>query len=99
MAVAELTRTMEISTPLGGDALMFHRMSTREALGRLSESELELLSRRGDIAFSDILGKNVTVRLELPDGERFFNGYVTRFARAGSRGRYFLYQASVRPWL
>src|SRR5215210_8016463 len=76
MAVTELTRVMEIATPLGPD-LEFHRMSLSEGLARLSEAEVELLSRRNDIAFSDMLSQNVTVKLELPNGERFFNGYVT----------------------
>jgi type VI secretion system secreted protein VgrG len=98
MAVTELTRVMEIATPLGPD-LEFHRMSLSEGLARLSEAEVELLSRRNDIAFSDMLSKNVTVKLELPKGERFFNGYVMRFAYAGMRGRHHLYRASVRPWL
>jgi type VI secretion system secreted protein VgrG len=98
MAVAELTRVMEIETPLGAD-LEFHRMTLSESLGRLSEAEVDLLSGRNDITFSDILSKNVTVRLELPEGDRFFNGYVTRFAYTGMRGRKHLYRASVRPWL
>src|SRR5687767_1012693 len=90
---------MEIATPLA-DKLLFHRMLAREELGRLSEYEIDLLSPRNDIAFSEILGENVTVSLELGGGgKRHFNGYVTRFSQAGMRGRYHLYHASVRPWL
>jgi type VI secretion system secreted protein VgrG len=90
---------MEITTPLGKD-LLFHRMVAREELGRLSEFEIDLLSPRKDIKFSEILSKNVTVRLELYNEEdRYFNGFVTRFSQVGMRGRYHLYHASVRPWL
>lgn len=92
-------RVMEIATPLGPDVLLFHRMNIREELGRISEFEIDLLSTRSDIKYSDILSKNVTVRIETSDGDRFFNGFVTRFAHTGTRGRYQQYHASVRPWL
>src|SRR6476620_2724743 len=92
-------RVMEIATPLGPDVLLFHRMNIREELGRISEFEIDLLSTRSDIKYSEILSKNVTVRIETSDGDRFFNGFVTRFAHTGTRGRYQQYHASVRPWL
>lgn len=95
-----MPRVMEIITPLGEDVLLFHRMNAREELSRLSEFQLALLSERSDINLDEIMGKNVTVKLELPDDKkRFFNGYVTRFAQIGTHGRYHLYHATVRPWL
>ncbi len=91
---------MSITTPLGGDALLFHRMHAREELSRLSEFQVDLLSSRGDIDVDKILGKNVTVKLELPSNQaRYFNGYVTRFSQTGMHGRYHAYHATVRPWL
>jgi type VI secretion system secreted protein VgrG len=90
---------MEIATPLGED-LLFHGMHAREELSRLSEYQIDLLSKKGDINLDDILGKIVTVKLALPDDSvRFFNGYVTRFAQGGKLGRYHRYSASVKPWL
>ena len=94
------TRVMEISTPLGRDVLLFNRMNALEELSRLSEYQIDLLSKRSDINLDEIMGKNVTIKLELPDGgTRFFNGYVTRFAQAGTQGSYYTYHATVRPWL
>ncbi|WP_342113457.1 type VI secretion system Vgr family protein [Pseudoduganella sp. OTU4001] len=91
---------MEIVTPLGDDVLLFHRMHAQEELSRLSEFELDLLSAQGDIDIDKILGKNVTVNLEVMGGAvRHFNGYVTRFAQVGTHGRYHAYRAMVRPWL
>jgi type VI secretion system secreted protein VgrG len=91
---------MEIITPLGKDGLLFHRMTAHEELSRLSEFEIDLLSEQGDIPPIKILGKNVTVKLELQDGNtRHFNGYVTRFQQTGLHGRYHAYRATVRPWL
>jgi type VI secretion system secreted protein VgrG len=90
---------MEIDTPLGDD-LLFHGMHAREELSRLSEYQLDLLSLKGDIDVDKVLGKNVTVKVALPDDEtRYFNGYVTRFSQGGTYGRYHRYSAIVRPWL
>jgi type VI secretion system secreted protein VgrG len=95
-----MPRMMEIVTPLGDDVLLFRGMSAREEMSRLFEYRLDLLSARDDISVDDILGKNVTIKLQLPDDTtRFFNGYVTRFAQGGMYGRYNRYVATVRPWL
>src|SRR5436190_14432329 len=95
-----MARAMEITTPLGPDVLLFHAMRVHEELGRLGSCQVELLSACGDIKVDDILGKNVTVKMALPDDSvRHFNGYVTRFAQGGACGRYHRYVADVRPWL
>ena len=89
---------MEITTPLEAD-LLFHGMHAREELSRLFEYQLDLLSPKVDVPPDDILGKNVTVKLALPDDTtRFFNGYVTRFAQGGQYGRFYRYSGIVRPW-
>jgi type VI secretion system secreted protein VgrG len=91
---------MEVTTPLGADVLLFHRMFAREEVSRLFEFQLDLLSEKGDINLDDVLGKTFTVKLELPnDKTRYFNGYVTRFSQVGMYGRYHSYQATLRPWL
>ena len=80
-----MPRVMEIVTPLGEDVLLFHGMSAREEMSRLFEYQLDLLSTKNDIKLDDILGKNVTIKLGLPDDKtRYFNGYVTRFAQGGT---------------
>ncbi|MBN9124961.1 MAG: hypothetical protein J0I60_09610 [Nitrosospira sp.] len=53
-----MARTFELTTPLGADALLFHRLSAREELSRLSDFQLDALSTRGDINVDDILGKD-----------------------------------------
>ena len=95
-----MPRVMEIVTPLGDDVLLFHGMSAREEMSRLFEYDLDLLSTKEDVNLDDILGKNVTIKLALPEDQtRFFNGYITRFAQGGVYGRYYRYVATVRPWL
>jgi type VI secretion system secreted protein VgrG len=95
-----MDRVMDIATPLGDGVLLFHGMRGQEELGRLSEYHLDLLSNDGEIDVDAILGKNVTIKLALPDDStRYFNGYVTRFAQGEQHGRYFQYTATVHPWL
>jgi type VI secretion system secreted protein VgrG len=100
MAELQAERAVEIFTPLGDDVLLFHRMTATEALGRLFQFELDLLSKDPNIKFEDLLGQNVTVRLELPqDKTRYFNGFVSRFSLSGSLGDLSAYTATVHPWL
>ena len=95
-----MARTMELTTPLGTDVLLFHGMHAREELSRVSEYQLDLLSELVDINPDEILGKNVTLAVTLPDEQtRYFNGFVTRFTQSGRYGRYHRYMAVVRPWL
>ena len=94
-----MARAMEITTPLGDD-LLFHGMHAREEMSRLSEIQLDLLSPKPDINLDEILGKNVTVKVALPDDStRYFNGFVSRFSAGGKHGRYHRYVAVVHPWL
>ncbi|NTV94546.1 MAG: type VI secretion system tip protein VgrG [Thiobacillus sp.] len=100
-------RLLEIDTPLGPDVFIVQRFSGNEGLGRLSEYQVSLVSKRKNIGAKDILGKSVTVRMDCGlRSQRFFNGYVTRFALLGEvsttaykDGLGFAYQMTVRPWL
>ncbi|MGN6525685.1 MAG: type VI secretion system Vgr family protein [Burkholderiaceae bacterium] len=81
-----MARMLDIMTKLGGGTFLVQRFSGREELGRMFEYQLELLSERADITAEQLLGSDATVSLELDDGtsQRYFNGYVTRFAVQGS---------------
>ena len=94
-----MTRAMEITTPLGPDVLLFHRMRARDELSRLSSWQASLLSQH-DIELDALLGKRVSVRVALGnDGVREFNGHVTRISQHGTLGRYHRYTATISPWL
>ena len=93
-------RTMSITTPLGGDVLLFNTMSVTEELGRLPRYDITVLSEKKDIDPDKLLGQHVTVHLELPDDSlRHYDAHVVRFALAGKRGRYYRYSMVARPWL
>ena len=100
MIPKQAARAIAISTPLGEDVLLFHRMTVKEELGRLFRYELDLLSKDPNIKFEKILGQNVTIRLTLPaNRKRYFNGYVSQFSQVGTHGIYHAYRAIVHPWL
>jgi type VI secretion system secreted protein VgrG len=91
---------MAIATPLGDDVLLLAQLSGREELGRLFEYTLELLSDESEINFEDLIGQNVTIRIEAPGGEtRYINGLVSRFVQTGFEPGAASYQAVVVPWL
>ena len=103
MAATQDNRNIQVSTELGPDVLLFHRMAGRDGLSELGEYHLDLLSETSDLAIDDVLGKPLSIKFDAgPDTVRELNGIVTRFVltgRAGRSGRYASYQATVRPWL
>jgi type VI secretion system secreted protein VgrG len=95
-------RDVAVKTALGDDVLLFKRMQCSEALGRLSEFRIELASEHSDIKIADVLGTDMTVSLDLPQGgKRYFHGIVTRFSYQGWRDGKPSYLAIVHPalWL
>ncbi|MGA8054090.1 MAG: type VI secretion system Vgr family protein, partial [Burkholderiales bacterium] len=95
-----MPRVMEMTTPFGDNVLLFHTMSATESMSRLFEYEIGALAAKNDLDPNKILGKTITVKLELPQGgPRCFNAHVTRFGMVGMVGRYYHYHLSARPWL
>ena len=89
-----------LKSPLPAKDLMFESMTASAGLSMLGEMQLGLLSEKADLKPEDLLGKPMTVSVALRDDKkRHFHGYVTRFGIGAHRGRFFVYQASVRPWL
>ncbi len=100
MPAIQRHRLITVTTPLGADALLFHRMTAKETLSRLYKYKVDFLSENNNIVFDDILGQNICVNLRLADNRtRHFNGFVSRFSQRGTRGEYHCYRAIVRPWL
>lgn len=97
----QATRHIAIETPLGEDALLLQSFSGHEEISRLFEYDLELLSEDYEINFDDIIGQNVTVRMELPEGgRRYLNGHISRFVQGVSKSPQFAqYRATMVPWL
>lgn len=79
-------RTLRIGTSLGDDVLLLTKFSGTESLSSLFSFDLQLVSEQNhQIVFKDVIGKNVTVSIELPDGEvRYFNGILSTFTQHSS---------------
>ena len=94
----------------GEDDLLIDEMSGHEELSRLFEFRLRLLSEQADIDPVRIIGKWAILRTETWDsrhmqGERHWNGYVSRFASAGrianpsnSQDILYVYECDIVPW-
>lgn len=96
----QVHREVSVTTALADDVLLFASMSGTEALGRLSEFRLRLLSTDGTIRIADVLGKPLGIALATGDDSvRHFNGIVTRFGSTGWRGDFACYEATLHPWL
>src|SRR5215208_815121 len=95
----QTSRQVAISTPLGEDVLLFRRATIIENLGRMFQIEVDVFTEEGSINFADIVGHNVTIRLEQQDGNpRYFNGYVSRIVYTGGSTRVGHYRLSLVPW-
>src|SRR5450759_279310 len=94
-------RLIAVDTPLGADRLLLRSFSGAEGLSKLFHFQLDMLSEDFNISFDDIVGQNVTVSVKLADGssERYFNGFVSRFAQLPGEDRLARYQADVVPWM
>ncbi len=97
MAVTQQNREIEIITPLGQDVLLLRDVNITEELGRLFTINVELASTK-NIALDDLLGQNISIRLNLGRGERYFNGYVSSISQAVDEGHYARYSATIKPW-
>ncbi|SAK50827.1 type VI secretion system Vgr family protein [Caballeronia ptereochthonis] len=97
--VATAQPLVSVDTPLSDDVRFLSLRASAE-LGRMPRCELTLVSKRADIDFSRILGKRVSVSLGVSKSKpRVFSGYVVGFRQTGMRGRNYVYEAAVRPWL
>jgi type VI secretion system secreted protein VgrG len=100
MTYTQENRLISVETPLGKDVLLLQGFTGREGISRLFHFQADLLSTNNAISFANIVGERVTIKVRLADGgERYFNGFVSRFAQSGSDERFTHYQMEVVPWL
>jgi type VI secretion system secreted protein VgrG len=101
MHYVQKERPIRIKTPLGADKLLLVGLGGLEGISRPFELDLDLLSEDGNIGFDAIIGKNVTITLDLQEGKRYWNGFVNRFILSSidQDSRLYHYRAQVVPWL
>ena len=93
-------RPLQLTTPLGEDALLLRGFHGREELSQPFRFTLDMLSKRADIKPNEIVGQDVTFSIDTVAGEtRHFHGYVSQMAYLGHGDRLEMYSATVVPWL
>jgi len=98
--LTQVGRNVRITTPLGPDALIPISFTGHESLSQPYLFTVELASENAAIASSSLLGKSVTLHVDLPDGGvRHINGLVRRFTSLGATGYVFRYRAELVPAL
>lgn len=99
----QATRKLAIDTPLGDDKLILQGFTLKEEISRPFSCELKLYSEDTELAFDDIIGQNVTLRLDQGEGQgtRYINGYVSTFTQGGAdeSDSAHIYWATIVPWL
>jgi type VI secretion system secreted protein VgrG len=95
----QASRALRIDTPLGSDTLLLRSFSGQEGVSQLFRFQLELLSENDSISFDSIVGKKVTVHLQILDSERGFNGFISRFSQGRRDENLTYYRAEMVPWL
>ena len=91
---------LNILSQSANDEFLLEHFSGSEALSKLYEFDLALLSHQSDVKLKSLIGSPATVEIELADGSyRHVNGYINRFSTQGSDGGYVRYAAVLGPWL
>ncbi|MGH8390950.1 MAG: contractile injection system protein, VgrG/Pvc8 family, partial [Pseudomonas sp.] len=68
MLFNQASRLAKITSPLGPDVLLLNEMGGGEELGRLFNFELQLTSLDANIDLNQLLGKPMSLNLQLADG-------------------------------
>ena len=91
---------LKVSTPLGPNKLLLRGFRGEEHISRLFQFTLEMVSEDNAIDFKAIVGKAVTVTLNLADNTtHHLNGIVGRFVQEETNLRVTRYYAEIHPWL
>jgi type VI secretion system secreted protein VgrG len=91
---------LKISTPLGPNKLLLSSFRGEEQISGLFQFTLEMVSEDNAIDFQAIVGKAVTVTLNLSNNaEHYINGIVGRFVQEETNLRLTRYFAEIHPWL
>jgi type VI secretion system secreted protein VgrG len=103
----QTNRSIQVSTPLGGDALLITGFQGTEQLSHLFSVELRLIaSNSTSIDFGQLIGNDMLVRIATTgEGEasqwRYFSGICARFSQGDRNEDFTSYYAELVPkvWL
>ncbi|GGZ02172.1 type VI secretion system tip protein TssI/VgrG [Pseudoduganella plicata] len=94
------TRLLRFFSPLTGEkALLIESLNGTSGLSEQFVFNLSLISENAAIDLKDLMGKNVSVAVQLADGgDHFINGYVHSFGFSHADGGFAFYHAQIVPW-
>lgn len=93
-------RSVKIATALADNTLVLASMSGTEQLSHLFNYTVEAISDDQAIDLDSLTGSDITVELELPQGEhRYFHGFIAQCSHTESTQEHARYELVVRPWL
>jgi type VI secretion system secreted protein VgrG len=96
----QTTLPVRFTTPFGPNKLLVRSYRGEEGISELFHYDLELYSEDASLDFTQIVGKPVTLQIQLSDSSfQFVNGIVGRFTQAGRDDRFTTYLAELHPWL
>lgn len=97
----QANRPLSVTTPLGEDILLLVGFSGHEAISQLFSFQLDLWAEDPTkIKFDKLLGRNITVKLKLPNNkERYFNGICKCFSQGGRDETFTFYRMEIVPQL
>ncbi|TFW28821.1 type VI secretion system Vgr family protein [Duganella callida] len=92
------TRLLQLSTPLGADALVAECLRGEEAISRPYRLTVSALSPDAGIALKSLLGQPVLLQLQTTGAMRPFHGHVTAARQVGADGGLARYELTIGPW-
>ena len=94
------TRLLQLSTPLGADALVVECLRGEEAISQPYALTVAALSPDPGISLKTLIGQPVLLQLQtaLPGQMRAFHGHVTSARAMGADGGLARYEITIGPW-
>lgn len=105
MSTDQTTRFIEIKTGLSGNNIRLRSFSGQEQMSRLFTYNLDIVCVGDELSRDDqvtkLVGQDVTIRMDLKEGERFFHGIISRIRSDYSEDGGTIYRAEMVPklWL
>src|SRR4051812_37273700 len=101
VTLTQSERPLTATTPLGDDVLLPVGLVGEEALSRPFRYTVDFVSTNFNIDGPSLLGKEITLHLEIGKTKRHFHGIVSRFAAGGHDREFAHYRAEIVPtmWL
>ena len=93
---------LNLTTPLGKDALLLDSLEGTEGISELFKFSLHMRAGSTSLVADNIVGKVVTVLMTIPDGpKRYISGIISRFTHSGYNVDFATYTAELVPklWL